>query len=162
MSLASKLPPGGTAAGADVGTSLIKLALRDATGATRYEHLPAADLDRAAAHLHASQARRIGVTGGGAPLLERLLGSDTARIDEFAAWSAGARRMLRESGSAPGASCWGVGTGTSAAGRGGREARQGTLGGGTVLGLGRVLLGATGFQESARSPAGVIAAASIC
>ena len=88
---------------------------RDASGATRYAHYPSADLAGAAAHLHASQVGRIGVTGGGAPLLERLIDSDTARVDEFAAWAAGARRMLREAGGAPDRFLLvSVGTGTSA------------------------------------------------
>jgi type II pantothenate kinase len=154
MTLASKPPAGIRAAGADVGTTLVKLALRDASGATRFDHFPAADLARAAAHLHASRPERIGVTGGGAPRLERLLDSDTARVDEFAAWAAGARRMLRDAGSEPERFLLvSVGTGTSVMlveAEGVRRLGGTPLGGGSVMGLGRVLLGTADFDEIVR------------
>jgi type II pantothenate kinase len=132
----------------------VKLALRDATGATRYDHFPAADLGPAAKHLLASRADRIGVTGGGAPRLERLLDSDTARVDEFAAWAAGARRMLRDAGSAPERFLLvSLGTGTSAMlvdAQGVRRLGGTPLGGGSVMGLGRLLLGTSDFDEIVR------------
>jgi type II pantothenate kinase len=154
MTLASKPPAGIRTAGADVGTTLVKVALRDASGATRFDHFPAADLARAAAHLHASRPGRIGVTGGGAPRLERLLGSDTARVDEFSAWAAGARRMLRDAGSVPERFLLvSVGTGTSVMRVDGEHVQRlgGTpLGGGSVMGLGRVLVGTADFEEIVR------------
>jgi type II pantothenate kinase len=141
------------AAGVDVGSSLVKLALRDASGGTRFESLPSGDLDAVALHLRASGPGRIALTGGGAPRLARLLQSDTADVGEFDAWALGARRMLEESGENPPRFLLvSVGTGTSALLVEHRAARRvgGTaLGGGTIHGLGRLLAGVPRFEEIA-------------
>jgi type II pantothenate kinase len=149
----SRKPAGATFAGADVGTSLIKLAVREAPGRERYHRLPAGDLDAAAAHLIASRPSRVGLTGGGAPRLARLLHSDTAEIAEFDAWGHGARAMLAAEASAPERFLLvSLGTGTSAllVEPGGVRRVGGTaLGGGTLAGLGRVLVGTGRFEELA-------------
>ena len=144
-------PGAAVAAGADVGASLVKLALRDGDGHTRYEVLPSGDLPAVAAHLTASGPVRTGLTGGGASRLARLLHSDTAEVAEFDAWAAGARQMLREEGLAlPRFLLVSLGTGTSALLVEGDAVRRvgGTaLGGGTLQGLGRALAGTSGFEE---------------
>jgi type II pantothenate kinase len=153
MSSASKPPHPGVAAGADVGTTLVKLALRDRAGATRYESFPSADLPAVAAHLAAFAPGAVGLTGGGAPRLARLLDSDTAEVGEFEAWAAGARGMLGELGlDAPRFLLVSLGTGTSALlvdGQSVRRAGGTALGGGTILGLGRMLAGTSHFEELA-------------
>ena len=139
------------AAGADVGTSLVKLALRGADGDTRYELLPSGDLSAVAARLAASSPSRVGLTGGGASRLSRLIDSDTAEVGEFEAWADGARSMLHEEGQAPPRFLLvSVGTGTSALLVEDDAVRRvgGTaLGGGTILGLGRELAGTGRFED---------------
>jgi type II pantothenate kinase len=140
-------------AGADVGASLIKVATREAGNGTRYHTFPAGDLEAAAARLAASRPARVAVTGGGAPHLARLLTSDTARVAEFDAWSAGARHLLREGGREPERFLLvSLGTGTSALlvdPSGVRRVGGTALGGGTLVGLGRALLGTSRFEEIA-------------
>jgi type II pantothenate kinase len=144
---------GAMLAGADVGTSLIKLALRDPGGAIRYHRVPAGDLAEAAAHLHASQPSRVGLTGGGAARLAKLLRSDTAQVGEFEAWASGARALLRDEPAPPERFLLvSLGTGTSAllVEPGGVRRVGGTaLGGGTLAGLGRALAGTSRFEELA-------------
>jgi type II pantothenate kinase len=144
-------PGRAVAAGADAGTSLVKLAFRERTGGTRYESLPSGDLPAVAAYLSASGAERIGLTGGGASRLARLLRSDTAEVAEFDAWAGGARQMLREEGQELARFLLvSLGTGTSALLVDGDAVHRvgGTaLGGGTLLGLGRVLAGTGRFEE---------------
>lgn len=146
-------PGGAIAAGADVGSSLVKLAVRERAGGTRYECFPGGDLAAVAEHLGASRTGRVGLTGGGAPRLARLLHSDTAEVGEFDAWASGARSMLREEGHDPQRFLLvSLGTGTSALlveGRGVRRVGGTALGGGTILGLGRVLAGTSRFEELA-------------
>lgn len=145
--------PGVPGVGADVGATLVKLAIRDGAGHTALETVPAQALDEAARRVTAAQPQRIGLTGGGAPQLARMLGADAVRVDEFAAWGQGAQRMLHHQGLD-----WrrfllvSVGTGTSAmlVEPGGVSRLGGTaLGGGTVMGLGAALLGTPDFDEIA-------------
>jgi type II pantothenate kinase len=147
-----KHPPG-PIVGADVGATLVKLALRDPGGDTALETLPAADLEAVARRLDAAGPAWVGLTGGGAQQLAHLLDSDTARIDEFDAWSTGARRMLE--GRVQDLNRFllvSVGTGTSAMlVDGARVARVGgtALGGGTVMGLVAGLTGERRFDQIA-------------
>ncbi len=139
--------------GADVGATLVKLALRDPGGDTALETLPAADLGAVARRLHAASPAWVGLTGGGAQQLAHLMDSDTARIDEFDAWSTGARRLLK--GRVQDLNRFllvSVGTGTSAMlVDGARVARVGgtALGGGTVMGLVAGLTGERRFDQIA-------------
>ena len=145
-------PTGAVLAGADVGTSLIKLAVREGAGPARYDRVSAGDLAGAAAHLIASQPSRVGLTGGGAPRLARLLRSDTAQVAEFDAWAAGARAMLHSEGPPERFLLVSLGTGTSALlVEPGNVRRVGgtALGGGTLAGLGRALAGTSRFEELA-------------
>jgi type II pantothenate kinase len=143
----------GPLVGADVGATLVKLAIRDPVGDTALETFPVEQLEAVARRLAAAGTVRVGVTGGGAHRLAHLLDSDTARVDEFDAWSIGARRMLRGRGVDLGRFLLvSVGTGTSAMLVDGSEVSRigGTaLGGGTVMGLGAVLTGERGFDRIA-------------
>ncbi len=143
----------GPIVGADVGATLVKLALRDPGGDTALETLPAADLEAVARRLDAAGPAWVGLTGGGALQLAHLMDSDTARIDEFDAWSTGARRLLE--GRVQDLNRFllvSVGTGTSAMlVDGARVARVGgtALGGGTVMGLVAGLTGERRFDQIA-------------
>ncbi len=135
-----------------MGASLAKLAIRRGDLPLRFEIAPAEPIERVAREVESLRPDRVGVTGGGAPRLADLVRLDTRPIGEFEAWSAGARELLRGQGAAHDGSFLlvSVGTGTSALlVDGERVVRVGgtALGGGTLLGLGAVLTGRTGFEE---------------
>jgi type II pantothenate kinase len=136
-----------------VGATLVKLAIRDEAGRTALETVPARALEEAARRVSAARPRRVGLTGGGAPKLARLLAADAVRVDEFSAWGHGAQQMLRSQGlDAQRFLLVSVGTGTSAmlVEPGGVSRLGGTaLGGGTLMGLGAALLGTPDFDEIA-------------
>lgn len=139
------------AVGIDAGASLTKLAIRSG-GETAYRVLPAGDARPAEALVGELSPRRIGLTGGGATELARRLGADAVRVNEFAAWGAGAAAMLEaQRGSAPRPFLLvSLGTGTSVMLADGMSVSRvgGTaLGGGTVMGLGALLLGRRSFDE---------------
>jgi type II pantothenate kinase len=140
-----------TAAGADVGATLVKLALRDASGRITTAALPADSLDAVAERLGELAPERIGLTGGGAPQLAKQLARPTAIVGEFEAWATGARALLG-SEPPPRFLVVSLGTGTSvmlvepdAVTRVGGTA----LGGGTIVGLGAALCGERDFDEIA-------------
>lgn len=144
--------PAGPAAGADVGATLAKLAVRLRDGPVEYQLVPTHAIERAARRVESSGAARVGLTGGGAARLARLLKSDTARVREFDAWAAGSREQLREAGVDPAEPYLlvSLGTGTSAMlVDGDRVTRVGgtALGGGTLAGLGAALTQKTSFEE---------------
>ena len=147
-------PPG--AVGVDVGASLAKLAARYPSGALRFSLFPSQEIERAAREIEALAPGRVGVTGAGSERLARALGrSDTARVDEFEAWRAGASELLVQQGAgAPERDLLvSLGTGTSVLlVEPGRAIRVGgtALGGGTLLGLGAALLGTVDFAELVR------------
>ncbi len=139
------------AIGIDFGASLIKVAIRRG-GETQYRVLPASDPGSAEALVSQLTPRRIGLTGGGASELARRLGKDAVRVNEFAAWGAGASALLEaQSISAPRPFMLvSLGTGTSVmlADRMAMSRVGGTaLGGGTLMGLGRLLLGDCSFEQ---------------
>jgi type II pantothenate kinase len=140
-------------AGVDVGASLVKLALRRAGDTTALETHPAAQVEAVARRLEAAGATRVALTGGGAPRLSRLLACDKLSVSEFDAWSRGARSLLRDRGAPLQRFLLvSVGTGTSAMLVDGEQVQRvgGTaLGGGTLLGLGRALLGGSDFEQIA-------------
>ena len=141
------------AAGADVGGTLVKLALRDGSGATVTSALPSEALDEALARLVRHAPGRVGVTGGGAQRLAARLDGLGVTVGEFDAWAAGARALLEDQ-LAPRERFLlvSVGTGTSALlvePEGVRRVGGTALGGGTVLGLGAALLGERDFAAIA-------------
>ena len=141
----------GTSAGADVGATLVKLAMRDASGQTATASLPADALDVVAERLRDLRPDRVGLTGCGAPRLAARLAEPPPTIGEFEAWAQGARGLL---GSAAPERflAVSVGTGTSALlVEPGRVTRVGgtALGGGTILGLAAALCGERDFDAVA-------------
>ena len=94
------------------------------------------------------------MTGGGAPELARRLsgGPVPVPVNEFAAWGAGAKALLEGQGGPPADRYLlvSVGTGTSVMLADGMAVQRvgGTaLGGGTIVGLGALLLGTRSFAE---------------
>jgi len=138
--------------GVDVGATLAKIALR-----SRDDAAPDFDLVPSQAPAKVMEAvvrlepRSVGLTGGGAAELARLLPWDTARVNEFAAWGSGAAALLRSNGTAPGERYLlvSLGTGTSIMLVDGMAVTRvgGTaLGGGTLIGLGTRLTGERRFE----------------
>lgn len=141
--------------GIDAGATRAKLAARDPHGHLAFEAFAARDVDAVAQRVARLRPARVGLTGGGAALLRERIGSEAAGINEFAAWGAGARRLLsRERHEAPGRfMVVSLGTGTSVMLVDGLSTQRigGTaLGGGTVMGLGRLLCAVEGFDELCR------------
>lgn len=154
-------PPQPTA-GIDVGATLCKLALRHesqagAGGPVRWSMAtrPSSDLDAVRAQVDDWAPARIVATGGGADRLgSHLAGVPVAHVTEFDAWARGAPVLAAAEGvPLPGRYLLvSLGTGTSVLScESGRVGRVGgtALGGGTVLGLGRLLLGTASFTELA-------------
>jgi type II pantothenate kinase len=143
--------PGPRVCGADVGATLVKLAVRDARGDTATATLPAEALDAVAERLRELAPRQLGLTGGGAPRLAERLPQPALLIGEFEAWAEGARQLLGRE--APERFLVvSVGTGTSALlVEPGRVSRVGgtALGGGTIVGLGAALCGVRDFDAIA-------------
>jgi type II pantothenate kinase len=139
------------AAGADVGATLVKLAIRDTRGDTATATLPAEALDAVADRLRELAPTRLGLTGGGAPRLVERLARPAVLIDEFEAWAEGARQLLG-SDVPERFLVVSVGTGSSALlVEPGRVIRVGgtALGGGTIVGLGALLCGVRDFDAIA-------------
>jgi type II pantothenate kinase len=139
------------AVGIDSGASLTKVAIRSGDEIL-HRVLPAGDVGHAEQLVGELAPRRIGLTGGGAAELSRRLGAEAVRVNEFAAWGAGAAALLDAEGrDAPRPFLLvSLGTGTSVmlADRLSVNRVGGTaLGGGTVMGLGALLLGSSSFDE---------------
>lgn len=153
--MSTDLPPIPPATvGVDAGASLCKLVLhRETLETARYS---SAELAAVRSRIQRWQPKRIAATGGGAPELGGDLdGIPIERVPEFDAWAHGARLLAARSGmDLPDAHILvSLGTGTSVlAIHGGKGQRVGgsALGGGTLLGLGQILLGASSFDEIAR------------
>jgi type II pantothenate kinase len=139
------------AAGADVGATLVKIAVRGARGDTSTETLPAGALDAVASRLRELAPHGLGLTGGGAPRLAARLTAPSVLVGEFEAWAEGARQLL--DGAAPERFLVvSVGTGTSALlVEPQRVIRVGgtALGGGAILGLAAALFGERDFDAIA-------------
>jgi len=143
--------PGPRVCGADVGATLVKLAVRDARGDTSTATLPADALDAVAERLRDLAPSRLGITGGGAPRLAERLVRPAVLVSEFEAWAEGARQLLGRE--APERFLVvSVGTGTSALlVEPQRVSRAGgtALGGGAIVGLGAALFGERDFDAIA-------------
>jgi type II pantothenate kinase len=137
--------------GIDVGATLCKLAVLD--GGLCTEHHPSRDLDVVRTRVEALAPARVVATGGGADRLgDAIAGVTIGHASEFEAWARGAPIVAAAEGvTLPGRYLLvSLGTGTSilAVGDGRVERVGGTaLGGGTVVGLGRLLVGATSFED---------------
>jgi type II pantothenate kinase len=139
--------------GVDVGATLCKVAPLDAPADA--VHFPSEGLERVRAHVLGHAPACVGVTGGGAPALRTTLGRvPVTAVGEFEAWAAGAPLLAATEGRTlpPRYLLVSVGTGTSVLEVGDAAPRRigGTaVGGGTLMGLGRLLLGTTSFGEVA-------------
>jgi len=139
--------------GVDMGATLAKLAHRG--DCLHTEHFPSGDLDAVRARIAQLSPRRIVATGGGAEALGAAIGGvHIEHLSEFDAWSRGAPLVATEEGIALPSRYLvvSVGTGTSVLAMsevGGARIGGTGLGGGTILGLGRLLLGARTFTEIA-------------
>ena len=148
------IPGGARTAGVDAGASLCKVVLADGPS-LRKAVFPAADLDAARARVEGWRPHRVAATGGGAPRLgERIGGVRLEIVPEFEAWARGAPILAHACGVdlPTGYLLVSLGTGTSvlAVGRGQPQRVGGSaLGGGTLLGLGRLLLGVESFDDLA-------------
>ncbi len=150
--------------GVDAGATLAKLVFRAAAPASglrteRYfeqARFPSSDLEAVRATIAAWKPARIAATGGAAAALgPSFAGVPVERVEEFAAWAEGASWVAAAAGIELPSSYLlvSLGTGTSVlAVRDGEVERLGgsALGGGTLLGLGRLLVEAPGFEEIAR------------
>lgn len=146
----------GTAAGADIGATLAKIALQTPGRATEFMLMPAAALGDVAEAIERSRPEHLGLTGGGASDLARLLSRDALHVNEFAAWGAGSTALLKDQLGQDLASerhlIVSVGTGTSVMLVDGLSVTRvgGTaLGGGTVIGLGSLLTALPSFARIA-------------
>lgn len=134
--------------GVDVGGSLTKVAIDD-DGARQYRLLEHTDPDRVAASL--PQAAPVYVTGCGARDLAARLPSPAEVQDELECFCAGARQLVREQGlsSLPFVLA-SAGTGTSVfhvSEEAGTRVTGTGVGGGTITGLGHLLLSTGDFTE---------------
>lgn len=151
--MSQKDVPGARASvGIDAGTSLVKLAIEHPSGDLRLEKFALEDRAGLLDQVAASMPGSVGLTGGGATSIQQSLGRPSTVLNEFSAWAAGARRLLAVSDDPPADRYLlvSVGTGTSIQLIEGSSARRigGTaLGGGTVLGLGRLVTGAQDFAQ---------------
>jgi type II pantothenate kinase len=143
---------GGATVGVDAGASLCKLVLPRETELVALK-FPSADLRGVRECLVEWKPERVVATGGGAARLARELdGVRVHTVPEFAAWARGAPLLAARQGLdlPPHYLLVSLGTGTSVLSLDrGEAARVGgsALGGGTLLGLGRLLLGVETFDE---------------
>ncbi len=142
------------AMGVDLGASLAKLAIRHGPGERELRLLPAEDEGAVLGAVEELAPQRVGLTGAGATGLAGRLPGEPLLVNEFAAWGRGAAVLLdqREGGETEPFLLVSLGTGTSvmlcdgvAVSRIGGTA----LGGGTVLGLGALLVGEASFERLA-------------
>ena len=143
-----------TVIGVDAGATLVKIAIRSPEGALSYRLTPATALSEVVKTIQAAGPERVGLTGGGATNLEQQLDCRTLRVNEFAAWGSGAAELLQVVALGPKRRYLlvSLGTGTSVMLVDGMAVNRigGTaLGGGTVVGLGAVLLDRSEFSEIA-------------
>jgi type II pantothenate kinase len=138
--------------GVDVGATLAKIAVRTPARGVEFRLEPAAALGAVADLLAELRPGRLGITGAGAGELARRVGPACVAVNEFAAWGAGAKALLEGNGGLPADRYLlvSVGTGTSVMLADGMSVQRigGTaLGGGTLVGLGSLLLGTRRFAE---------------
>ena len=138
--------------GIDAGASLTKVVHRHGGGEVQHWFAAGAD-DALLAWVREREPERVGLTGGGGRELAEHIATPSRVVAEFEAWGAGADHLLARSGEATPSPYLlaSVGTGTSAIlvrpGQAAERAGGCALGGGTLVGLGRLLLGTAAFDE---------------
>jgi len=139
--------------GIDAGATLCKVVHQEKTLWTR--SYSSKEIERVSEEVARVGARRIAVTGGGAHrFADEIDGVPVRRVPEFEAWGRGAPILASKEGVKlpPGYLLVSLGTGTSVLGVDGAGVRRvgGTaLGGGTLLGLGWLLLRIDSFEKLA-------------
>ncbi|WP_233531857.1 type II pantothenate kinase [Paenibacillus alkalitolerans] len=135
--------------GIDAGGTLIKVACKK-NDSLEFNKLPVSQLEHAASWINGLDRADICVTGGKAALLKSLLKNKAAEIVEFTATSNGVRYLLEKNAISEKAYILtNVGTGTSIHYvENSREQRIGGtgVGGGTIMGLSRLLTGLTDYE----------------
>ena len=136
--------------GIDAGGSGLKAVLRGPDGIIESRRFAAGQADELERWIARVDAAGIGTTGAGGAAWAKRLGA--TGLPEFQAWVDGAGRIAAESALAlePSYLVVSVGTGTSAILAGSEPAERAggcALGGGTLLGLGRLLLGTADHDE---------------
>ncbi|MBB6733854.1 type II pantothenate kinase [Cohnella sp. CBP 2801] len=139
--------------GVDAGGTLVKVACEKG-GAIEYFKRPSSELRAVADWLREQEGAAVCLTGGRAAALKSLAGIPVAETVEFEATCRGASRLLSDAGAEPDSFLLtNVGTGTSihhvANGRQRRVGGTG-VGGGTIIGLARLLTGQTDFDAVVR------------
>ncbi len=140
--------------GIDAGATLWKLALPREDG-LETAVFPAGAIDSVRGRIGEWNPPKVHVTGGGAARLAAALdGIAVVQHPEFEAWARGAPELAKRAGWSlpPRYLLVSLGTGTSILAVDGRTAARAggsALGGGTLLGLGRLLCGAESFAEAA-------------
>jgi type II pantothenate kinase len=138
--------------GADAGATLCKLVLPAPTELVTVK-FPSRDLGALREYLGEWRPKRLVATGGGASrLANELRELEVHTVPEFAAWARGAPLLASRIGLElpPKYLVAVIGTGTSVLAiepGGARRIGGSALGGGTLLGLGRLLLGVESFDE---------------
>jgi len=139
--------------GIDAGGTLIKIASRN-NGQLSLRKYPVGEMGKAAGWVNAQGEAEVCVTGGKAALLQSLLARRAAELVEFEATRRGVAYLLGRLGMETGGCIvTNVGTGTSIHYmRGGTQERLGGtgIGGGTLMGLSRLLTGLTDYDEIVR------------
>ncbi|NBD24816.1 type II pantothenate kinase [Paenibacillus glycinis] len=134
--------------GIDAGGTLIKIACMGPEGGLELRKAPVRELSAISAWLGGRRDARVCVTGGKSAQLKAMTDEAVADIPEFAATMAGAEYLLGKD--SPAYVLTNVGTGTSIhrVQPGGHARIGGTgVGGGTLMGLSRLLTGLTDFEE---------------
>lgn len=134
--------------GIDIGGSLTKI-VRETDGETSFETLHDANWDDILTYLQQFPEALIAATGCGAATLRRLLTRKLVVVDELASFCEGAKYFLTGS-NIKAAILTSFGTGTSIFYINGTASRRVTgtaVGGGTLLGLAKLLLDVSDFDE---------------
>jgi type II pantothenate kinase len=136
--------------GVDAGGTLIKAAYRH-HGGTGLRSFPVSELRQVAAWIESMDPEAVCVTGGKAAVLKSLLNRPAAEIVEFEATCNGVRSLLSETNFTEEAYIvTNVGTGTSlhhVQGHAGQRIGGTGVGGGTLMGLSRLLTGVTDYEQ---------------
>jgi type II pantothenate kinase len=141
----------GAIVGVDVGATLAKIVNWDDPGSG--VAVPSADLADVRAAIAVRRPARVVATGGGATRLgDAIGGAPVERVPEFEAWARGVSLLAAEAGVALPpvhlVACVGTGTSVLRVGAGPVERVGGTaVGGGTLMGLGRLLTPARRFED---------------
>jgi len=139
--------------GIDAGGTLVKIAYRDGNDRTQYMKFRSDRLSEAAEWVKRELPEaRLCLTGGKASRLAELMGQDAPSfMPEFEATCSGAQRLLQEQGIALGGFLLtNVGTGTSIHYIGEERCSRiggSGVGGGTIVGLSRLLTGARDYES---------------